>query len=104
MLTVSVLSKHDKGSVFMSNTVVYTTKAICLYHKISNDILSDMVSWGIASPSGATPERWLFSQDDYDRIGSASRFNKDLDINIPGAAMALQLLEELDRMRREVRH
>ena len=88
----------------MTGTVIYTSKAICLYHQISNDTLSDMVSWGIATPSGSTPKSWLFSQDDYDRIGSASRFKKDLDINVPGAAMALQLLEELDKVRREQQH
>jgi chaperone modulatory protein CbpM len=88
----------------MDTTVIYTTKAICLYHHISNDVLSDMVSWGIASPSGLTPERWLFSQDDYDRIGSALRFNKDLDINVPGAALALQLLDELNKVRRDIQH
>ena len=86
----------------MSNSIIYTGKAICLYHQISNEILFDMVSWGIASPSGLNPEKWLFTQNDYDRIGSASRFNKDLDINIPGAALALQLLDELDEVRKTI--
>ena len=88
----------------MNSNIVYTTYAICSSHEISNEILSDMVSWGIATPSGTTLKKWLFSQDDYDRIGCASRFNKDLDINIPGAAMALELLDELDKIRRELKH
>ena len=88
----------------MNNNVLYTTKAVCSNHKISNEILSDMVSWGIATPLGTSLQRWLFSQDDYDRIGCASRFNKDLDINVPGAAMALELLDELDKIRREIKH
>ncbi len=88
----------------MKNTILYTTKAICLYHGISNEILNDMVSWGIATPAGSTPEKWLFSDDDYKRIGCASRFSKDLDINVPGAAMALDLLDELSKVRNQIKH
>ena len=58
-----------------------------------------MVSWGIAEPSGNKPEKWLFSHKDFERIGRASRFNKELEINIPGAALALQLLEDIQNLR-----
>ncbi len=88
----------------MSSNIVYTTNSICSFHEISNEMLSDMVSWGIATPSGTTLKKWIFSQVDYDRIGCALRFNKDLDINVPGAAMALELLGELDKIRRELKH
>ncbi len=87
----------------MNSTILYTVNAICSYHDINEEMLSDMVSWGIATPYGTAPNRWLFSQNDYERIGCATRFNKDLDINIPGAAMVLELLEELDKVRIEIR-
>ena len=87
-----------------SDKIIYNKRAICSSFNISNEMLLDMVSWGIASPSGSSPDKWLFSHSDYERIGRAIRFNKDLDINVPGAALALELLDELGRIRNSIRH
>jgi chaperone modulatory protein CbpM len=83
----------------MKNNIVYTTQAICMKYGISSSILSDMVSWGIANPSGYCVDKWLFTKVDYDRIGCAARLHEDLDINIPGAALAIELFEELSKIK-----
>ena len=83
----------------MSDNILYTTHAICRSHELNQDTINEMVSWGIAEPSGTKPEKWLFTHRDFERIGRASRFRKELDINIPGAALALQLLEEIQNLR-----
>lgn len=88
----------------MKKYILYTAKAICKKYEISNTVLSDMVSWTIANPSGCDADKWLFSQGDYDRIACALRFNKDLDINIPGAAMAIDLLDELGQIKHTLRY
>ena len=82
-----------------NENIVYTTQAICHGHKLNQDSINEMVSWGIADPLGSKPGKWLFTQKDSDRIGRALRFRKELDINIPGAALALQLLEEINTLR-----
>ena len=87
----------------LNDNVFYTTKAVCSRYKINQDIIDEMVSWGVADPSGHEPDKWLFSQKDFDRIGQASRFNKELEINIPGAALALQLLDEINHIRNKER-
>ncbi len=86
----------------MSSNIVYTTNAICSYYGLKKDVLVDMVLWGIASPLGSSPDKWQFTQRDYERIGCAYRFHRDLEINIPGSAMVLELLSELDRVRIEL--
>ncbi len=83
----------------LNNNVFYTTKAVCKSYKLNQETVDEMVSWGIAEPSGNKPERWLFSHKDFERIGRASRFYKELEINIPGAALALQLLEDIHNLR-----
>ncbi|MDW3094627.1 MAG: chaperone modulator CbpM [Gammaproteobacteria bacterium] len=86
----------------MNSNIIYTSNSICSYYGINKDVLSDMVLWGIASPSGCSPDTWFFNQSDYDKIGRAYRFHRDLEINIPGAAMILELLSELDKVRIEI--
>lgn len=86
----------------MNQNIFYTTQAICSSHDLTKEIITEMVSWGIADPRGAKPEKWLFSHSDFERIGCATRFSKELEINIPGAALALDLLDELEKIRKEV--
>ena len=83
----------------MNENIIYTTHAIINSHELSQETINEMVSWGIAEPSGNKPEKWMFTQKDYDRIGRALRFKTELDINIPGAALALQLIEEIQILR-----
>ena len=87
----------------MSSKISYTASAICAHHGVNKEILSDMVYWGVATPYGETSDRWIFSQSDYERIACASRFVNDYDLNIAGSAMVLDLLQELDKVRIEIK-
>jgi chaperone modulatory protein CbpM len=46
---------------------------------------------------------WRFSGADVRRARIALRLERDLGINLPGVALALELLEELEPLRRERR-
>ena len=83
----------------MNENVLYTTSAICHSYHLNEDAIYEMVLWGIAEPLGYKPEKWLFTYKDYERIGRAIRFRNDLNINTPGAALALKLIEEIQVLR-----
>ena len=46
------------------DNVFYTTKAVCYSYKINPELIYEMVSWGIANPTGSKPEKWLFTHKD----------------------------------------
>ena len=83
--------------------VSYTLAAVCHHQHLSKEIVVEMVSWGIATPTGIRPERWWFDESEYDRIARAARLGQDLSINVPGAALALQLIEEVQLLRAGLR-
>lgn len=83
----------------MNENVLYMKSAICHSYHLSEDAINEMVSWGVAEPLGHKPEKWLFTHKDYERIGRAIRFRDDLNINTPGAALALKLVEEIQVLR-----
>jgi len=58
-----------------------------------------LVEEGLVAPSGAAPAEWRFTGVHMHRARVAVRLQKDLGVNIAGAALALQLLEELDSLR-----
>ena len=53
---------------------------------------------------GRDPARWRFHGVSIRRVRRAQRLERDLGVNTPGIALALELLEELEQLRSRVRH
>ncbi len=66
------------------------------------DLIMAWVSEGVLSPAGASPEDWRFSGNSLQRAKIAARLMHDLELNLPGVALALNLLEELDQLRSQL--
>jgi len=62
----------------------------------------EIISWvaeGVLSPAGSSPEDWRFSGNSLRRARLAASLTKDLELNTPGVALALDLLEEIAELR-----
>ena len=66
------------------------------------DLIMAWVSEGVLSPAGGSPEDWRFSGNSLQRAKTAARLMHDLELNLPGVALALNLLEELDLLRSQL--
>ncbi len=66
------------------------------------EIVIELVEEGVLEPQGNTPEQWLFTGRDLMRIRRALNLKRDLKLNLPGIALAIDLLEELDELRSKV--
>lgn len=75
---------------------------LCRSFDVSPDTLRAMVEEGLLEPFGPAPERWSFSAAELGRIRTALRLQEDLGVNLAGAGLALDLLEEVQRLRRRV--
>jgi chaperone modulatory protein CbpM len=64
----------------------------------------ELVEEGILELRDAEPPAaaWHFSSEHVRRAKLALRLERDLEINLAGVALALQLMEELERMRGEI--
>jgi chaperone modulatory protein CbpM len=62
-----------------------------------------MVTEGMLRPQGNRPEDWRFSGLEVRRARRAVRLQRDLDLNLAGAALALDLLDELETLRARIR-
>ena len=63
------------------------------------DWVISLVEEGIIEPRGRGIKQWRFSSICLRRARSVRRFQEDLGVNLPGAALALDLLEELETLR-----
>jgi len=66
-------------------------------------ILRLMVTEGVLHPQGREPDEWRFSGLEVRRARRALRLQRDLDLNLAGAALALDLLDEVEILRERVR-
>ena len=60
------------------------------------------VSEGVLSPAGSSPEDWRFSGESLKRAKTAAHLSHDLELNTPGVALALDLLDEISRLRNQL--
>ena len=58
---------------------------------------------GVLAPSGELPHEWRFAGASLRRARLAWRLTQDLEINAPGVALALDLLDEISVLRARLR-
>jgi chaperone modulatory protein CbpM len=73
---------------------------LCSACDVSEQLVIDIVAEGIVEPRGPEPRAWRFTGVAVARIRRVVRLQQEFDVNLPGAALALQLLEEIERLRR----
>lgn len=71
----------------------------CRICQTSEDFVVALVAEGVIEPEGEERAHWRFSGRSVRRTQVAVRLHHDLDVNLPGVALALDLLEEIERLR-----
>lgn len=67
------------------------------------ECIIELVDEGVLEPAGADPRTWRFPARELRRAKVALRLQRDLGINLAGAALAIELLDELDAVRARLR-
>jgi chaperone modulatory protein CbpM len=63
----------------------------------------ELVEEGILEPSGKEQNHWQFSGNSLSRAHAARRLQRDLEINLAGVALVLDLMEEIEALRSRLR-
>ncbi|MCX8049864.1 MAG: chaperone modulator CbpM [Methylohalobius sp.] len=76
-----------------------TLMEVCQICEVSADRIVELVSEGVIEVEGNEPAAWCFDAVTFQRLRIALRLERDLGLNPAGAALVLDLLEELHRLR-----
>jgi chaperone modulatory protein CbpM len=71
---------------------------IVAFTRIERMRVIEMVDIGLLEPSGNAIEQWQFASRDLRRMRAAQRLVDDLGVNLSGAALILDLIEERDTL------
>ncbi len=91
--------KYLTGTILDEN-LVCSLSDLCSMCNISAEMVHDMIEEGLIHPSGQDPMQWCFTSFEIHRIQTTIRLQRDLRVNLPGCALVLDLLDELEELRR----
>ena len=87
------------SGTLLDERTVFTLHELCVACGVHAEIVIEMVEEGVLEPRGAAPADWHFPGSAVTRAQKALKLARDLRVNWPGAALALDLLEEIERLR-----
>ncbi|MDJ0892287.1 MAG: chaperone modulator CbpM [Gammaproteobacteria bacterium] len=83
----------------LEEEVELTFIELCRACRLPAERVVELVQEGVVEPQGRDPEHWRFRGASLARVRCALRLQRDLGVNTAGAALALELLEELEFLR-----
>jgi chaperone modulatory protein CbpM len=97
------------GSASPIASEVVEQGALCTFHElcischVSPDWVAGLVEQGAIEAVGPTRQEWQFTALSLIRVAKAKRLERDLGLNLPGIALVLDLLDQLDAMHARLR-
>lgn len=88
--------------LIVEEQVDLTLEELCRACSAEVDQLTALVDEGVIAPEGGTPSGWRFSGVQLRRVRVAVRLQRDLGVNTAGAALALQLMDEIEALRAQL--
>lgn len=76
---------------------------LCKYCGVNAEIIHEMIDEGVITPEGASPQEWHFTAIEIRRVQTTLRLQNDLQVNLAGCALVLDLLEEIDELKMALR-
>jgi len=85
--------------IIVDERMTYSLMEICSSCGVHAECIMEWVEYGIIEPKGKRPSEWQFSADALQRSQKALRLQRDLELNLAGLALALELLDEIETLR-----
>jgi chaperone modulatory protein CbpM len=76
---------------------------VCRLCLIDMTVVVELVELGVVVSRGSSPEEWVLPAASLPRLRVAGRLMRDLGVNVTGAALAVELLEDRGELERRIR-
>ena len=75
---------------------------LCRLCSVHADYVLDLIDEGILEPSGENVQQYQFHGKCVVRTQKAARLQRDMGLNLPGVAMVLDLIDEVEELRKRI--
>lgn len=83
----------------LESSATCTLEELCDACSVEAEWLTGLVDYGAIDPIGKDRAEWRFAGITVVRVQRARRLERDLGLNLPGVAVALDLLDQIDDLR-----
>ena len=91
------------AGVIFEESAVLTVKDLSRMCAVDERHIVEFVEEGVLHAAETTTTELHFTGAALRRVRLALRLERDLELNLPGVALALELMEELEQLRRELK-
>jgi chaperone modulatory protein CbpM len=85
--------------VILDENLTYALEDLSALCGINQELLALLVGEGLLAPRGQAPADWRFDGLQVRRARRALRLSRDLELDWPATALALDLIDEIERLR-----
>lgn len=90
---------HPDNGTMLEEELSLTLAELSGACRVHAEMVVALVEEGVLDPQGEDTLHWRFSGSNLRRARMALRLQHDLGVNLSGAALALELMEEIDALR-----
>jgi chaperone modulatory protein CbpM len=91
-----------KDVMLLDEDTCLTLSELCHACNIHADWVIELIDEGVIEPV-RSGDKWRFSGSHIGRVQVIRNLQRDLNVNLAGAALALELLDEINRLRNRLR-
>lgn len=84
----------------LEETYLVSLAELCRSCTVKTETITTLVTEGILDPSGEDVEHWRFTVGSLKRVKTVIHLQRDLGVNLAGAALALDLLDRIAELER----
>lgn len=97
------MAEQQKTSVIVLDEEEITLADLTRTCRVRTEWVMELIDEGVIEPRGSAGPQWRFSATSIVRIEKARRLQSDLGVNVPGIALALQLLDRIEGLETRLR-
>ena len=97
------MKRRTVTGILLDEQVQYSLNEVCQVCESQQEWVIELVEEGILQPTGDRRREWQFPGSSVHAAMKARRLQRDLGLNLPGVALVLELLEEIESLRSKLR-
>lgn len=82
----------------IDDQTTFTLADLCRSFAVEGELIEELVEQGILEPVGRQGQHWYFPAGSLRRTRITLHLQRDLGVNLAGAALALDLLERIEEL------
>lgn len=99
----SITNRPPVNGIVLEQLTELTLEEVSRNCAVQAQFINELIMEGVIAPlAGNAPDSWRFTGLQIRHLSVAWRLQRDLGVNLPGAALALQLLDELETLRAQI--